>query len=293
MASKYTIKGKYCAPSALKSNGAGAGAESCYTKQQLLAIATAYNKKFKTNIISLNLNKEDLWREIDKRMNDCTNEWCWMDKFNLESMFNQSGASPFRPLRPQGKTQWLSTFDIRDVLKQYESQYSDFISLGPVPIDFCKIAYNEVCKINIKQMLSKGKRCIGIVFNTDPSNQPGKHWISMFVDMRGPPEKWEINYFDSLGRAHIAPEILDLVKHLKSQHEKFIIKMNCSDKLCTSKINHQQLSTECGVYSINFIVERLSGRSWEDMVTNNIYGDALIQSKREVFFRPFKGDKHI
>ena len=288
MASKNTIKGRYCSPSHALTGSSGA--ESCYSKAQLISIASAYNKKFNSKPISLTLNKYGLWSEIEKRMTECTNEWCWMDKLNLESTFVKD--SPFRPLRPKGKTQWLSTYDIRDVLKQYESKYPEFIALGPVPIDFCKITYNEVCKLNLKSVLSKGKKTIGIVFNTDPSDQPGKHWISMFIDMRGSEENWEINYFDSYGRAPIAKEIYDFVSYLKNQNFKFKIKMNCSDKACTSKINHQQLNTECGMYSINFIVERLTGKSWEEMVTHNIYSDSLIQSKRALFFRPYKGDTH-
>jgi hypothetical protein len=283
---KYTVKGKFCSP------GSSTSAESCYTKQQLVTIAKAYNKKFNKNLISLTLQKEDLWREIDSRMMSCTNEWCWMDRLNLSDTFNQSGASPFRPVRPKEKNQWLSTIDIRDVLKQYENQYPDFIALGPVPIDFCHLAFNEVCKLNIKQLMSKGKRRIGIVFNTDPSDKPGKHWISMFIDLRGNPETWEIGYFDSFGRAPIAPQILELIEHLKSQNPNFIVKLNCSDKICTSKINHQKKNTECGVYSINFIVERLSGKSWEDMVINNIYDDTLMTSRRNVFFRPSSGNNH-
>jgi hypothetical protein len=164
--------------------------------------------------------------------------------------------------------------------------------MGPVPIDFCKLAYNEVCRINLKQVLAKGKRRIGIVFNTDPSDKPGKHWVSMFVDLTGNPEHWEINYFDSYGRARISPEIMELIEYLKSQNPHFIVRMNCSDKACTSSINHQKLNTECGVYSINFIVERLSGKTWEDLVINNLYEDSTMVSRRKLFFRPTKGDTH-
>ena len=287
-ASASTIKGKYCSPAASSTANSISGS-TCYTKPQLLAIAQAYNKKFK-DTITLSVSKEELWNAIDKRMNTCSNEWCWMDRLHLEKVFQQHGSSPFRPLRPEGKNQWLSTFDIRDVLKQYESIYPDFIALGPVPMDFCKLAYNEVCRLNLKQILSKGKKRVGIVFNTDPSNKPGKHWVSMFIDLTGNPDQWEVNYFDSFGKSAVAPEVLDLINHLKSQNPNFIIKMNCRDNVCTSRINHQQLNTECGVYSINFIVERLNGKSWEDMVVNNIYDDALISERRKLFFRPFKGN---
>jgi hypothetical protein len=286
MASKVTVRGKYCAPSADLSSG------SCYTKQQLVTLANAYNRKY-TNKINISGTKEEIWNQLEQRMRTCSNEWCWMNRLNMEDTFiQQYGASPFRPIRPAGKNAWLSTYDIRDVLKQYEQLYPDFISLGPVPIDFCMLASNEVCRLNLKQILSKGKRRIGMVFNTDPSNKPGKHWVSMFVDLTGNPEQWEINYFDSFGKAQASKEVMDLVNHLKSQNPNFIVKMNCSDKACTSARNHQKLNTECGVYSINFIVERLSGKSWEDLVINNLYDDSTMTSRRRVYFRPTKGDLH-
>ena len=290
MALRKTVKGQFCSPFGEREAGSGG---SCYTKQQLVNIANAYNKKFRGNKIAISSTKDDLWNAIDQRMKTCDNEWCWMERLHMEDQFvNQYGAAPFRPARPPAKTQWLSTSDIRNVLKQYELRYPDFIALGPVPIDFCKLAFNEVCRLNLKQILSKGKRRIGIVFNTDPSDQPGKHWVSMFIDLTGNPESWEVNYFDSYGRAQIAPEIRDLIEHLKSQNPNFIVRMNCSDKFCTSQINHQKLNTECGVYSINFIVERLQGKSWNDMVLNNLYDDALLVQKRKVFFRPAKGSVH-
>ncbi len=278
-------KGKSCSP--LGEQEARNSGGSCYTKQQLVTIATAFNRKYPDKKpILLSGTKDELWTQIDQRMHQCTTESCWLDKLNLESrLVNQYGSSPFRPVGPAGGHKWLSTINIRDVLKQYENVYPDFIALGPVPIDFCKLAYNEVCHINLKQVLAKGKRRIGIVFNTDPSDKPGKHWVSMFIDLRGNPDQWEVNYFDSYGKARVAPEIRDLIKYLKTQNPSMIVRMNCSDDFCTAMINHQKLNTECGVYSINFIVERLHGRSWKDMVTDNLYDDATIARKRRVFFR--------
>ena len=290
--SKYTVRGKYCSPLASSSEAAGANGGSCYTKQQLINIAHAYNNKYNDKI-NIYGTKDDIWNQLEQRMRSCSNEWCWMKRLHLEDTFiQQYGASPFRPIRPAGKKAWLGTYDIRDVLKQYEQVYPDFISLGPVPIDFCQLAFNEVCRLNLKQILSKGKRRIGIVYNTDKSNKPGKHWVSMFIDLTGNPEHWEINYFDSFGKAKIAPEIMELIEHLKSQNPHFIVRMNCSDKACTSAMNHQKKNTECGVYSINFIVERLRGKSWDDLVINNLYNDENMLARRSIFFRPTKGDTH-
>jgi hypothetical protein len=286
-----TLKGKYCSPvSDIEAKSSGG---SCYTKQQLINIASAYNQKHPEMRIALSGTKDELWNSIDKRMKGCTNEWCWMERMDMEDTFvQQYGASPFRPVRPPKPNQWLSTYDIRNVLKQYELVYPDFVAMGPVPIDFCQLADNEVCRINLKQLLASGKKRVGIVFNTDPSHMPGKHWVSMFIDLTSNPDRWQIDYFDSFGRAKVAREIKSLIDHLRKQHPNFIVNMNCNDNFCSAHVNHQRLNTECGVYSINFIVERLAGKSWNDMVINNLYDDATISSRRKVFFRPVKGNGH-
>ena len=282
---KHTLKGRYCSPA---SKGYGKQGDSCYSKDQLLKIALAYNQQY-SSTINTNCNKEKLWDEIEKRMVQCNNEWCWMEKVHLDHEMNEF----FRPSRPVGKYQWLSTSDIRDVLKQYEAIYPEFVFLGPVPLDFCNLASNEVCNINFRSSKRNGKTKIGIVFNTDPSTKPGKHWISMFIDINDPdPKKHEIGYFDSYGMAPMLPEIKDLVRKLQSQNPDIKIKLNCNDDICTSSIRHQRNNSECGIYSINYIVSRLEGTCWEDIVINSRWTDEQMANLRQKYFRPSIGEYH-
>ena len=32
--------------------------------------------------------------------------------------------------------------------------------------------------------MKRGKTKIGIIFNTDPHDKPGQHWISMFINIK-------------------------------------------------------------------------------------------------------------
>ena len=289
--SNKTVKGHYCAPSRHRKGG-----ESCYTKDQLVTIAKAYNEQY-SSAISTSGTKEQLWSAIERRMDKCDNEWCWIDQIKDNTLFGQDLATAFRPVRPPGKYQWLSTSDIRDVLKQYERAYEDFVFLGPVPMDFCNLAGNEVCNINLSRSRSNGKTKIGIVFNTDPSDQPGKHWISMFIDISdNDPSKWEIGYFDSYGEAPLSKEVQELITNLKRQNPQFNLRLNCRDrdtdkKWCTTTVRHQLNNSECGVYSINFIVERLTGKPWKKIVTS-IERDEQMVEKRRTFFRPMVGSAH-
>lgn len=296
MSTKKTIKGKYCSPQGNKLKEYTG--DSCYTKDQLLQIARSYNIHY-SNSIPLKGNKLQLWEAIEQRMVECNSEWCWMDKVNLHL-----NDPAFRPVRPEGRNQWLSTMDIQNVLKQYESIYPEFLFIGPVPIDFCALGI-EICKLDLSKTYKKNKRCVGVVFNTDPSTEPGKHWICMFIDMRkDDPRLWEINYYDSFGQATLAKPIIDLVKHFERQiagiikqkypsqrDVKVIKKLNCSNSMCTHRKQHQQNNTECGVYCIHFIVERLHGRTWEELVNSNM-NDNLMLQQRKKFFRPHSGTDH-
>ena len=283
---KNTAKGMYCSPASTK--GTDKTGSSCYNKDQLVQIAKSLNQKHSSKI-NTSGTKEELWTAIESRMvQHCDSEWCWIDNLGLDGL-----NSTFRPPRPVGKYQWLSTSDIHAVLKQYEESYPDFIFLGPVSIDFCSLTGNEVCKINLKTSKRNGKTKIGIVFNTDPSTDQGQHWISMFIDISNPdPSLHEIGYFDSYGLAPLAPEIQALVRTLKSQNPNIKLKLNCNDDMCTRAIRHQKNNSECGVYSINYIVTRLTGQSWEDIVIKGRWTDEQMVKLRKIFFRPSTGTKH-
>lgn len=275
-----TTYGKFCAP------GADSGG-SCYTREQLLKIIDAYNAKYASKI-STNGNKAQLWKAIDAKMDSCTNEWCWMETLGMHDELEGT----FRAKRPVGKNQWLNTTDIRSVLKQYESVYPEFVFLGPVPLDFCSLAGNEVCNLNLKTSRRNGKTKIGIVFNTDTSDKPGKHWISMFIDISDEePSAHEVGYFDSYGLAPVLPEIKKLVSNLQRQNPHIQVKMNCKDDICSRTVRHQMANTECGVYSINFIVTRLTGKTWEQTINDRL-SDEHMTNMREFYFRPHKGNAH-
>lgn len=249
---------------------------SCYSKSQLLELANEYNQRY-SNRIPLSGSKADLWNHLTRRMiNSDTPRMPRMPRmpripripripylYLTPSTTNHTGgSSKYSDSRP-----WLSTADIHDKLVEYQAHYPNFLPIGPVPIDFCNIGH-ILCKMDVIGAYKKGTRTIGVVFNTDPSHLPGKHWISMFIDMRAP--IWEINYFDSFGNSSLAPEIMSLIQHLDHTMNqagiRHVKKLNCSNNMCTNSIMHQMNDSDCGVYSIHFIVKRLEGVSWEDLV---------------------------
>ena len=185
---------------------------SCFNDKQLFKIAESFNNHYPEKHIEIpeklnSNNRENFWNNLKRSMNKetyCDNEVCWLDKRVIKNISDNSIENSFRPEKPyswyQNKNTWLSTTDINNVLSQYEKN-SDLKYIGAVPIDFDQelspgiCVVNELCKLNLKKIYSNGYKKLAIVFNLDPHDQPGSHWVSMFIDMNN----GGIYYFDSYG----------------------------------------------------------------------------------------------
>jgi hypothetical protein len=51
-----------------------------------------------------------------------------------------------------------------------------------------------------------------------------------------------------------------------------------------NKIQHQFKNSECGVYSMNFIIRILEGDTFDDII-NNITNDDKMNENRNIYFR--------
>ena len=77
----------------------------------------------------------------------------------------------------------------------------------------------ELCKLDLEQLYKNGKRRLGIVFNLDPHDMPGSHWVSLFVNMNN----GGIYFYDSVGKFP-NKEISDLMFRIRSQGNELIKK---------------------------------------------------------------------
>ena len=261
---------------------------SCLDKDDLIKISRRWNQTYPTNKIIYNkkTSGRTLWKLINNKLKGvCDNEICWLKQdFMKSSNLVDELMDNFKPLMPKSwkknDREWLNTLDILEVMNQYEVKYPDFEFMGPVPIDFdTKLGFgqcvaNELCNINVKTLLKRGKKKVGVVFNLDKHNQPGSHWVALFCDM----EKCEICYWDSFA---VKPEkeIVDLIDKLKNQclkhGKKMVVKIN--------NIRHQYKNTECGMYCIYFLTSLLDGKTFESII-KNIIDDNKMNKKRKEFF---------
>lgn len=261
---------------------------SCYTNKTLIKLKEMWNSRHPDAKIKTNSPK-DIHREISEHMKDvCKNEACWLKQKGDFGKLSSDIADSFAPESPpswkKDPNTWLSSVDIMKVMKQYEKAYKCFDFIGPSPIDFDsrmlygECVWEELCNINIAKLYKSGKTKIGIIFNTDPHYKGGQHWISMFINIK----KKQIFFFDSTGDP--APkEIMVLVKRIQQQGLKMTPPINFTFD-SNEKVEHQYGNTECGIYSIFFIVHLLEDKFTEDYLKTHILKDEYMQKFRHVYF---------
>jgi hypothetical protein len=279
------ILDKKCAPGIDFKNG------SCISLGILMEMANAFNKDNKAKAIKLYANydtlnpskyKKYLLKEMKKRMESkCTSQQCWteqsfVNKLN-DNVKEELHKYTFRPEGPNGKFEWLNTLNINDVMEQYEVKYPDFKFLGAVPIDFDDLKVLGLRDFDFKKTLDEGKKQFGIIFNLDEHYKSGSHWVGMYAHI---PEG-KIYFFDSYG---IRPETR--IRKFMRRIAKFCqTELNIKDPIADySKTRHQYMNSECGTYSINFILRMLKGETFDQIQLKKI-PDKTINKCRSVYFK--------
>jgi hypothetical protein len=276
-----------CSPAVMRPGDTPMGKRvegSCYTDKVLLKIRDAYNQGHMNNRI-VESNPPGIWNQLKTRLTGCKKEDCWLKEIKDKNLRKQLDRFVFAPDKPpewnKNPNEWLSNYDILGVLEQYEQAYPEFEFIGPTPIDFDaqvrgKCVEEELCKINVPQLVRQGKRKIGIVFNLDKHNEPGSHWVSLFIDA----DEQIIFYFDS-ANSRIPAQIHALIERIQQQLVK-----SKKYKYYRNAVSHQQNTTECGVYSIFFIITMLTKHT-------EIKQNMSLKERLDLFMHHRIPDKYI
>jgi len=307
--SKASLKKLNCSPVSNKKENKD---YSCYSNASILNLRDKWNARHPDAKILSN-DPKIVHNELYKHLqNVCDTEACWLKQtMDFGQIEDEDMKGSFAPKSPKewekNPTEWLSSLDISKVMKQYEKAYPCFAFIGPTPIDFDtelsngECVWKDLCNLEIKEILRKGKNKIGIVFNTDPHNKSGEHWISMFIKINMPegwirdgkkdgkngfmyPTTGSIFFFDSVGST--APKE---VKNLADKIIKQGLKMNPQITFTYDEnhpVEHQYGNTECGVYSLFFIVEMLKDKITGQYLKTHILKDDYIHTFRKKFYNP-------
>ncbi len=258
---------------------------TCYTPKNLLKLKKLWNMKHPGMKIKSN-KPYDIWTNLrDSMENVCGRESCWLNQqFVKENVSSKMFKDTFRPYSPKKwkrkPDEWLTSIDIINVMKQYETFDKRFEFIGPSPIDYDTHTYGgecvweELCKFNLSDNIKKKKTKVGVIFNLDKHDQPGSHWVAVFLDIK----KNKIYYFDSYGDK-TPGRIMQFIKDIQSQGLELRRKIKFSE----NKTRHQYSNSECGMYCIHFIIRMMKGDSFEKHQRKKI-SDSKMKRLRKIYF---------
>ena len=298
-------------------------AQSCFSNQEMMQVKELVNKVNRRPIITAN-DPTGVYHQMRANYAPlCGNqkERCWLKKAGIKETEYTDLFENFKPEQPdewkEKPNAWLSNIDIEKVLHDFEwvdrdkKIPSDFKVLGAAPIDFDKkingkCVTPELCDFDVAKFLTKTtfkrkqKTKIGIVLNTHPHTRGGEHWISVYVDL----DNLILMFFDSTGNSpplqvvHLMQRIETYMRGLENKKNLTLIKPR-------SQMTHQSKNTECGIYTLFFIVSMLTGKvEFEDVVRpprqrHEIFSkdfllkDEYIQQYRDVYFDDDDDDEPI
>lgn len=295
-----TVENLHCSPKAYTN---GLTNQTCYSKQDLVEIGSAYNLHSKDDKIKISESNstKTLHKKIHTKLKKkCgKDETCWIEQDFIDHHKKQKLEELFRPQKPKAwyknNRTWLNTYDILYVMEQYEHKYDDFIFLGVYPIDFTQsnsfgnCIGDMMCTFDIRQMMAKKKKQFGLVLNLDKHNEPGSHWVGMYCNIDPSKSNFGIYYYDSVA---YPPEkqvkvfmhkIYEQIKKTQPQHSsKFEYGVN--------KIQKQFKNTECGIFSIVFITQCLKNVDFANICIQ-MKTDDDMNKIRNIIYRP--SQKHL
>lgn len=210
----------------------------------------------------------------------CDTHTCWLTlpffkKLSSDKNTQKLHKHTFRPHGPKNTTEWLNNYNIGDVFEQYEIYYPNFKFMGALPRDFDDYTFLGIKDLDFQKLQNSGKTKLGFVFNLDKRGESGSHWVSMFSDL----DIGCIYFIDSVGNPP-ALEFVNLMERIKLYLEK----NNKNVDMRYNETHHQHGNSECGVYSISFILRLLDGETFDE-ITQTKVSDAEIKVCRRSYFR--------
>ncbi|KAG1669819.1 hypothetical protein FOA52_001649 [Chlamydomonas sp. UWO 241] len=216
----------------------------------------------------------------------------------------------FRPEHPEewleSPREWLSDVDIEIVLRQYETNIGErkkFRFVGVFPSDFAKrigpagsgaagsgagaavCVSQRMCDTTVQKLVRDGIHHIGVVFNSDPHTAQGRHWTSCYLGIDPSSNRYGAFYYDSVANGPM-PGMMDFMKRIKAEADGAGLSKKKEFVIRSNTVRKQFEDTECGVYSIIFILMCLQTElTFDEICSHAIHDDATTNKLRHSLFR--------
>lgn len=233
------------------------------TLKELQEAAINYNDTH-SDFIDITDNKEDMKKKVIKKIEEegCkidTNKKCWVNSNVFMDLYG-------RPNGPLKFGVWLSNTDIDKTLKMREKLFKNFKYVKTVACDF--MDYSNSFKK--ERLFEKGKDYYAFVVNTGTLSSGGQHWTAVFIDTKNK----KFYYYDPVGnktKKEVPQYIRNYAKYLGFK------------KIYYNIIKHQYDKSECGVFSIRFILYMLNGYTFEKFAKDNIKTQKIASCRLQYF----------
>ena len=264
---------------------------TCYSDNALNKMKDLWNIRHPRNKI-ISDEPYEIWDFFkNKFSNTCDSEKCWMrQQFAKNGLTKEMTMYTFAPDAPSewetNPNEWLTSNDLTNVMAHFEKKHPNFVFIGPTPIDFdsqihhSECVWDEMCNFSIHNLLRKRKHKIGIIYNTDPHTEDGEHWIASFIDLKPKNGKPYHFFFDSNGDPP-KKEIMDFHRRIQDQSKNINIDLEFDSN---HPKEHQIGDTECGMYTLYFIINLLNNNHDREFFKTKRIPDEFVEKYRNIYF---------
>ena len=202
-------------------------------------------------------------------------EFAAKNNHDLEQILNNF----FKPNGPSHSFNFLSNFNIDDVLDQFEKRFKSrkFLHIPFQMRDFEKIG-SHLATVDLAKEFSNGYQTFGVVLNTDYSSGKGIHWFCIFGELY--PDKIEIEYFNSSGKSPLEEVQAWMNKTMHYLEKEMNMPVNL---VYTTGMQFQHDRHSCGVYCLSYIWLRLEGVPHTWFNKRNFNDDIMHQMRKKLF----------
>ena len=132
----------------------------------------------------------------------------------------------------------------------------------------------------VEDVIKKGYKTFGVVINTDVRTGGGIHWFALFCDFRKTP--YTIEYFNSSGSKPYK-EIQEWIIKTEREMATNLPQYKTTPVILKGMVHQKDSETECGLYSIYYIWNRLNNIPPEVFQARRIPDDDMIQFRTMCF----------
>lgn len=205
----------------------------------------------------------------------------------------------YRPFAPASwsdvkSSRWLSSDDIESVMRQYEYR-PEFKFLGVSPIDFAdrptiyggRCVSPAMCSLDVAGLVRAGLTThLGVVLNMDKHDAVGSHWVAIYVGLDPAKTNFGAFYYDSVASPPVARVSAWMQGIAQAMNRKSTTRPPGLFKVAHNTVRRQFGQSECGIFSMMFLIHCVQRRSSFRQICKVLGGDDAMRATRSVLFRP-------